>query len=313
MLYLIILCSEVMLCDLSAGVEVVSFHHLAAKESERGNSSDSLKSPPAFRSIEAGTWHNYFPGETRIHLNYAGVVSFYDTELFPSLKPLRYDKDRWDHRLEGIGSEDIETFFKTLGSIVDGAWDRPESGIDWKTLLRIVVDRYVVRLQILNRLLNSTVVDPDADPTLALKKAHSHMSSMLSPYRLYLATPPDIHSITNHSWAIPVFEECSTTHTRSIDSNPSLTQRMTYSEHLLLNSTKSVSKEICRVIVRMWAEGMELSIQTEGFTRSESRELITRWRGLTEELMAWLDWSEWVTCQPACGDEVGSRHLLVDI
>ena len=301
-----------MLCDFSAGVEVVSFHHLSARdsESERGNFSEPLKSPPAVRSIEAGSWHNYFPGETRIHLNYAGVVSFYDTALFPSLKPLRYNKERWDHRLEGVSSVDVETFLKTFGNILDGAWDRPVSGIDWKTLLRVVVDRYVVRLQILNHLLNSTVLDPAADPILSLRKAHNHLSSMLSPYRLYFASPPEIHSIPKHSWAIPVFEECSTTHTRYIDSNPSLSQRLTYSEHLLLNSTKSVSKEICRVLVLMWAEGMEHSISKEGFIRSESaQELMKRWKGLTEELIAWLDWSEWVTCQPACEVEVSPDTL----
>ena len=302
MLYLIRLCSEVMLCDFSAGVEVVSFHHLNARESERGNISELLKSPTLYRAIEDGSWHNHFPGETRIHLNYAGVVSFYDTALFPSLEPLRYNKERWDHRLEGISTEDVETFSKTLGSILDGAWDRPVSGIDWKTLLRTVVERYAVRLQNLNRLLNSTVLDPEADPTLSLKKAHNHMSAMLTPYRLYLASP-EIHSIPKHTWAIPVFEECSTTHTRYIDS---LSQKLTYSERLLLNSTKSVSKEICRVIVGMWAEGMEHPISKGGFTRSDSaQELITRWKGLTEELMAWLDWSEWIICQPACGDEVG--------
>ena len=294
-----------MLCDFSAGVEVVSFHHLTSKESARENISDPL----AFRSIEAGSWHNHFPGETRIHLNYAGVVSFYDTALFPSLKPLRYNKERWDHRLEGISTEDVETFLETLGSILEGAWDRPVSGIDWKTLLRTVVDRYVVRLQILNRLLNSTVLDSEADPTLALKKAHNHISAMLSPssyrYSNYLPSP-EIHSIPKHSWAIPLFEDCSTTHTRNINSNPSLSQKLTYSERLLLNSTKSVSKEICRVIVGMWAEGIEYSISKEGLNRSESaQELMKRWKGLTEELIAWLDWSEWVTCQPACGDEVG--------
>ena len=82
-----------MLCDFSVGVEVVSFHHLTARESDFGNVSNLLKSPP---SIEAGSWHNYFPGETRIHLHYAGVVSFYDTALFkfPSLKPLHYNKER---------------------------------------------------------------------------------------------------------------------------------------------------------------------------------------------------------------------------
>ena len=98
------------------------------------------------------------------------------------------------------------------------------------------------------------------------------------------------------------------THTRYIDSNPFLSQKLTYSEHLLLNSTKSVSKELCRVIVGMWAEGMEHSILKEGFPRSElAQEIMQRWKGLTEELIAWLDWSEWVTCKPACGDEVGQN------
>ena len=101
MLYLTSLRSEVMICDFSAGVEVVSFHHLTTSESEVGNFSkaDRLKSPVVFKAIEASSWHNHFPGETRIHLNYAGVVSFYDTALFPSLKPLRYNKVRFDHRL----------------------------------------------------------------------------------------------------------------------------------------------------------------------------------------------------------------------
>ena len=317
MLYLTSLRSEVMICDFSAGVEVVSFHHLTASESEFGNftKADRLKSPAVFRAFEASSWHNYFPGDTRIHLNYAGVVSFYDTAVFPSLKPLRYNKERWDHRLEGISTEDVETLSKTLGSILNDAWDRPASGIDWKSFLRTFTDRYGVRLQNLNRLLNSTVLNSEANLTVVLTKAHNHLSSMLSPYRLYLASPPVIQSVPNHSWAIPVFEECATTHTRHIDSSPSISQKLTYSEHLLLNSTKSVSKEICRVIVGMWAEGREHSTSKEGFIRSDSaQELITRWKGLTEELIAWLDWSEWVTCQPECGDEVSPlQTYLVNI
>ena len=297
-----------MLCDFSTGVEVVSFNRLTSNGIDRRQRNrDPFKSPTSFRTIEAGGWHNHFPGETRIHLNYAGVVSFYDTALFPSLKSLRSNKERWNHRLQGIGAEDVETFLKTLGSILDGAWDRPASGIDWKTLLRVVVDRYAVRLQVLNHLLNSTT-DSEADAILTVKKAHSHMSGMLSPYRLYSASPPEIQSIPKHSWAIPVFEECATTHTAYIDSNLLLSQSLTYSEHLLLNSTKLVSKEICRVIVKMWAEGMEHSIPNESFALS-AQELVTRWKRLTDEVMAWLDWSVWVTCQPACGDEVSPGHL----
>jgi hypothetical protein len=137
---------------------------------------------------------------------------------------------------------------------------------------------------------------------LTLKIAHNHTLGMLAPYGLYSASPLEHQSTLTLSWAIPVFEECATTQSSYIDSNPSLSQSLTYSEHLLLNSTKSVSKEICRVIVGMWAEGMEYGASKEGFALS-AQELVTRWKGLTEELIGWLDWSEWVTCQPACGDE----------
>ncbi|KAF8803213.1 hypothetical protein BYT27DRAFT_7195791 [Phlegmacium glaucopus] len=287
-----------MLCDFAAGLEVVSFHHLVPREMPRihkpqsmihekqkmDNISDPIQLPTNFRVIEAGSWHNHFPGETRIHLDYAGVVSFYDTALFPSLKTLYSGKERWEHRLKGITSEDVETLWKTMGIILQGAWDRPvRSGIAWKTFLRVIVDRYVDRLQVLNHMLNSTMLESEEDITLALKKA-----------QIYPASPPSVHhdSIPKYSWAIPVFKEY-------IDS---ISHTLTYSEHLLLNSTKSVSKEICRVIVGMWAEGMEHSVSKGGFTRS-GQELVTRWKALIEELMTWLDWSEWVTCQPACGDE----------
>jgi len=307
---------EVVLCDFTTGVEVVSFHHLTAREHDpdwKGpppperkdldssrNITYSINIPTNFRSMEAGGWHNHFPGETRVHLNYAGVVSFYDTALFPSLKVLRSKKERWDHRLEGISSEDVQTLLKTLGGILDGAWDRPVSRIDWKTLLRVVMDRYVGRLQVLNRVLNSTMLNPEANTILALNKTQSLMSGMLSPYRLYsVSPPPDIRFIPKLSWATPVFKECATTHTRYVDS---LLQNLTYSERLLLDSTKMVSKEICRVVVRMWAEGMEHTVSKESSSCSD-RELLARWKGLTEELMSWLDWSEWVTCRPACGDE----------
>ena len=311
-----------MLCDFTAGVEVVSFHHLTAREFDprwkgpltRKDMDSSLNTtfpiifPSNFRVIEAGGWHNHFPGETRVHLNYAAMVSFYDTELFPSLKLLRYKKERWDHRLEGIDSDDVQTLLKTLGNILDGAWDHPVSGVDWKTFLRVVVDRYAGRLQVLSRVLNSTMLNPEANTTLALNQTQSLMSGMLAPYRLYsVFPPPDVRFIPKLSWATPVFKECATTHTRYIDS---LSQKLTYSERLLLDSTKIVSKEICRVIVRMWAEGMEYAKAKEGSGCSD-RELLARWKGLTEELMSWLDWSEWVICRPACGDEVSLGTMML--
>jgi hypothetical protein len=92
---------------------------------------------------------------------------------------------------------------------------------------------------------------PRPIPILNLKKAHNHLSGMLSPYRLYSVSPPEIQSVSTRPWAIPVFKNCATTH-QVYRLKSSLSQNLTYSEHLLLKSTKSVSKEICRVIVEMW-------------------------------------------------------------
>src|ERR1700742_199545 len=34
-----------------------------------------------FQARVTGGWHNHAPGETRVHLNYSGLVTFYDPTL----------------------------------------------------------------------------------------------------------------------------------------------------------------------------------------------------------------------------------------
>ncbi|KAF8151002.1 hypothetical protein B0H34DRAFT_862503 [Crassisporium funariophilum] len=321
-----------MLCNFSAGVDTVSFLNLQpitepkdAPPIPSGNLLyrfiDWLSSkkppgppdgwPPFYRVIESGSWHNNYPGETRIQLDYSRLVSFYDTALFPSLQESRTDNERWDHRLEDIRSEDILVLNKRLGEILSSqAWGLPGNVFDWRTLLSTVADRYADRLEMLHYILNSTYPDSGKNLYNVARVAQGHVGGMLTPYMLLDAVPP--HSLegtsANHSWASPVFKHCATTHTQYL-SKVASRMKLTYSELLLLGAVKGVEREICRVLVGIWAEGVEqgLSETNPNFRPSRKHDLMQemagRWKTEIEGLMAWLDWSHWVKCRPACGFE----------
>lgn len=317
---------EIMLCDFTVAVEIVSFlnlnsgmnrgrHRPPSKPPGREPSFEPVPSfPPPnddvssilqYRVIEAGVWHNTYPGETRINLDLNGLISFYDTDLFPSLAVARFGQERWKHRLQGLSVVDSKAFQTRIREVLEQI-GHTGSGIDWSTLIRVVVDRYAERLEILQYLLNSTSTIEQA------KRVQKHLRSMVVPYILHTSVPNS--DFNNHSWALPVYEHCATTHTRYISSIPSILTRMTKSESLILRSVQEVSKEICRVVVGMWAEGVELgldaispaslsSVPARKFESVEIINAVRRWQERTEGLMAWLDWSVWVKCRPACGYE----------
>ncbi|OJA20115.1 hypothetical protein AZE42_04105 [Rhizopogon vesiculosus] len=93
---------EVMLCDFTAGVKVVSFLNIATF------GQDKLPRYPGpqffrpgfdvglreFEAMHAGSWHNRYPGDSRIVLDLTGLISMYDTTLAPSLVAVRAGLER---------------------------------------------------------------------------------------------------------------------------------------------------------------------------------------------------------------------------
>ncbi|KAF8154404.1 hypothetical protein B0H34DRAFT_809036 [Crassisporium funariophilum] len=127
---------------------------------------------------------------------------------------------------------------------------------------------------------------------------------MLVPYILITAVPlPHLVSKPgNHAWASGVFEHCATTHTALYDSTAAA--GLAYSERLVLGAVRGVEREVCRVLVGMWAEGVEGRLgegaDGEAGRKREMGEMVGKWGREVEELMGWLDWSEWAKCDPAC-------------
>lgn len=324
-----------MLCDFTAGVQTASFVSLAPARGgppkwnpppqDDAHPKPSSPHPPTrspmfyatlYRVMESGSWHNHFPGDIRIVLDYSRLISFYDTATFPSLQTPRFGQKRLEHRLDKISKDDAKVLQARLKEALLETAEGSGSGVNWKGLMKVVTNRYAERLEVLQYILNSTASSTSRlDADINIKKAHRHIRSMLVPYTLYSAVPPergDALRTDSQSWAAPVFELCATMHTSYMDS-AAFANLMTPSESVILDSVKGVTKEICRVLVGMWAEGMEYGLSDpevdtyqslQGESSQNSQELITRWSTKVANLMGWLDWSHWLRCRPACSYEV---------
>ncbi|KAF8414421.1 hypothetical protein L210DRAFT_3008478 [Boletus edulis BED1] len=84
---------------------------------------------------------------------------------------------------------------------------------------------------------------------------------------------------------------------------------MTDSEKLVLQAVRGTTREICRVVTKMWVAGVHAGIDPllntkEHFDVAKVAHLRNAWLEDLNHLITWLDWSEWVKCNPACDREV---------
>ncbi|KAJ6468972.1 hypothetical protein DFH09DRAFT_1222060 [Mycena vulgaris] len=326
---------EIMLCNFSQSVDLVSADYLAVwwlepydlwnpnAHSTLQSRSRHILSPPkdipnatkilAFELVRAGSWHNHYPGEPRVTLDLTRFVSFYDIALAPSLIAHREGKERWDHRAQGISPADLEAVKTRLKNALAPSTNTG-SGVDWQTLYRVILDRYADRLELLVYLLNTTTPLNLHDRA---RLVQIQLRVMLTPNILHSArpiprTPPAFMysdaEANDDAWAVSVWRGCATKHTAHIHGSAALKSRLTPSESLLLDALDETNCEICRVVVRMWLAGVYAGLDPlipfqEDSMGSEVARVISRWREDAQALMAWLDWSVWVKCRPACGFE----------
>ncbi|CAK5273585.1 unnamed protein product [Mycena citricolor] len=302
---------EVMVCDFENGLKLDSADFLASwyprwePPISSAHRSDVIESrihddadPLIVRQIlgaevlRAGMWHNRYPGDIRIQLDLSRAVSFYDIDLVPSLVAHRLaSQDRFEHRLINISAADLHAVNLRLRSVLAEPPAPSASGVDWKALFHVPVARYSDRLELVSHLLQSR-----AEEALI----HVQLRVMLTPYILHSAVPDGAHD--GDAWAVPIWKKCATRHSDPIRQRE---DSLTPSERTLLAALEGVNREICRVVVGMWALGVHAGLDPliPGDPGADSVNLVDSWRASLQNLMSWLDWSVWIKCRPACGAE----------
>ncbi|KAF9072001.1 hypothetical protein BDP27DRAFT_1496628 [Rhodocollybia butyracea] len=181
----------------------------------------------------------------------------------------QYPHSAGPHSVE-IEPQDINILHRKLREALleIGHGEQVTSGVDWETLFQVIIKRFESRLENLRHVqrdLGSTILDEED----RILKSFAQVNIMLTPYIPYgvkpnLATPnPMVEGDSPPSllaWASPAYEMCSTSHTLYISSSTDITKRMTASEKLLLGAVQDTTKEICRVLVKMWSTGVEAGL-----------------------------------------------------
>jgi hypothetical protein len=253
-----------------------------------------------FEALVTGGWHDFAPGETRVQLDYTGIITFYDPTL-SSLVEAREGKDRMHHRLEGISAADTARVHAELRSVLTRKQGNSGSGsgVDWGSIARVVVERYADRLEYLRFLLS-----PNATFTNAAGQAfaaRAHLLVMLAPY-LTTVDVPSAPASANASWLAPVVHRCATTQTSHIPLG-----LLTPQEVRIHAAVESTLREICRRLALVWVGFFDV----EGSDEVKAAEVIGVGHRHIDELMNWLDWSLWVRCEPACGFGVCHKKFKV--
>ncbi|EFI27975.1 hypothetical protein CC1G_14467 [Coprinopsis cinerea okayama7 len=248
--------------------------------------------------LEVGKWHDRFPGETRAQLDLSRLISFYDSELFPSLRNSQLGKERWEHRVGNVTKAEREALMERIDEVLQDLDVADKgSGVDWISNFRVVIHRYAERLEVLQYMLNSTDSSTTQTTKMTLKDVHDYVSSMHATYILNGVRPSS--GATGLTWATPVFKACAETHTKGIP-----VSRLTSSEKVLVKAVSEVLYEICRVTVGIWAEGVDMGLDRDEASSHPLQRVSEKWKESLDSLMVWLDWSVWAKCRPACHFEV---------
>jgi hypothetical protein len=232
-----------------------------------------------------------------VHLDYAGLVTFYDTSL-TSLVDARHGKDRMHLRLEGISVLDSERVRAELQTVLTRERGKG-SGIDWGSITRVVVERYSDRLEYLRFLLSSNTTT-FVDELERAGAARAQLLTMLTPYITTADVPKQLPPSANLSWAGPIAQRCAMTQTSHIPLG-----MLTPQEARIHAAVENTLREICRRLVLVWVELFDVEAADE----AGAAEATQMARGQIEELMTWLGWSVWIRCEPGCS--LGVRRLIL--
>ncbi|QRW23328.1 hypothetical protein RhiXN_08364 [Rhizoctonia solani] len=299
---------EIMYCDFHQGIEVVSSLHILPTEGghvpgeprdETNLFNRSLTSPSTrfrLRSLEesrpphwrgalssltervseifqAAAWHGRAPGEVRVRLDVARLVTLYDPALRTGTQ-LRRGLEKWC-RLASFDDRDYGSVW--LSARISPAAPQPDS-ISPNATAIVEGARAQLMIMLMPDLTPDTIPN---DTALADSGAEARYSQT------------SMDKSRTHEWVKPILEHCSS---YLVSHLPHKT--FTREERTLYAGVQGTLYEICRVLSLLWSEAYDPLPDTK------PTDLVDRWRTQVDKLMQWLDWPMWNKCTPECDLDV---------
>ena len=235
----------------------------------------------------AGSWHNTFPGDLRVHVEPAHMLTFFDP-AFASLVPSRRALSRDHYRLQNISSVDVARAREDIAEMF--ARDAGErSGVDWTSLAQTVQDRFAERLPYLRYLLHAPVQNVTA-----------HAAAVRQQFITSLIPYMPRKSVGEPAWFAETANGCRASFTGHLP-----VSRFTKQEHVLHNAVDEVLHEVCRVLTSAWSEAFD--VEEKGVAVAST--LLAKWKNEVDALVEWLDWPVWMRCEPGCAVNVSDWIL----
>ncbi|KAJ7632966.1 hypothetical protein FB45DRAFT_914014 [Roridomyces roridus] len=285
---------ELIECDFAASFDLVSaLRVIPQDERTKGRGGRDVPRPEGWvgslptdssrEVVVAGKWHDHVPGEMRVRPQYSKFVTFYDPAV-TSLVDSRRGKSRDEQTLETLSRADAQMKLAELEAAVAAPWDE-DSGIDWASLLHVVVERYGQRLELLAKTLSNA-----GNPYETAFKARQQVLIMLAPHFTVL----DVPSNATREWLTPVVLRCSASMTSGLP-----TSGLTNQEVILRGAVEDVMAQICRRLARAFHLAYDVEEK-----RLDAPNVVDGMQSEIKDLMTWLDWTQvWVKCRPACSIE----------
>ncbi|KAH9839776.1 uncharacterized protein C8Q71DRAFT_462177 [Rhodofomes roseus] len=211
----------------------------------------------------AGSWHGPFPGDLRVRVEPASMLTFFDP-AFTSLVEGRRELTREQYRLANISGADVARAREDISDIFSrGPYER--SGVDWQGLAQTVQDRFSQRLPYLRYLLHQ----PTQNASAQAAAVRSQLITSLIPYmpRTNVGEP---------AWFAETARGCRASFTTHLP-----VSRFTEQEHVLHNALDEVLHEICRVLGSAWSEAFDI----EEKSADVAAEMLAKWRDNVDMLV----------------------------
>lgn len=236
----------------------------------------------------AGSWHSTFPGDLRVHVEPAHMLTFFDP-AFASLIPSRRALGRDQYRLQNISSADVARARKDIAEMfAREAGER--SGVDWMALAQTVQDRFAERLPYLRYLLH-----------LPVQNVSAHAAAVRQQFITSLIPYMPRGGVGEPAWFAETAHGCRASFISHLP-----VAHFTKQEHVLHNALDEVLHEVCRVLTGAWREAFDIEEKDDDVTSA----LLAKWKNEVDALVKWLDWPVWMKCEPGCAINVSLSRLL---